>query len=87
MYKKGKKKESKSKELFNDIKSNYVASGSCSLSETLKIFYETEKGNAGILNLPNPVESEIKAAFENSKVSGFGKGNKNVVDETYRKAC
>lgn len=33
-----------------------------------------------MINFPNPVESEIEAAFKNSKISGFGKGDKNVVD-------
>lgn len=52
----------------------------------MKIFYDLLEKGAGSFTLPTSDDSEIKALVENSVPSGFGKGEKNVQDPTYRNA-
>jgi hypothetical protein len=63
----------------------YCCAGYFGDIQSFKIFFQSESVT-GMLNFPRPSKEELELSAKYAKRSGFGKDNKNVVDETYRKA-
>ena len=79
---KGAKAQKKPKlELLDQIKSDFVCSGSIELKKSFRLYYSSEENPPGFLTFPKIKEKDIEHAIKSAQLSGFAKGKQNVVDE------
>lgn len=83
--KKPSKNKAKSVGLLDKVTSVFSCAGALKEPKAFKIFWNSES-LTGSLDFPEPKADQVDFAIKHAKKSSFGKGEQNVLDESYRKA-